>query len=67
MVLGLLLAASLGPWAQTLPASKGLVADATELRVLQQSQTNWLTGTTLADAAIWKRGVLMAVSIGPSP
>lgn len=48
--------------AQAVPAGQGLVADSTELRVLRQfyyatggdgwyNRTNWLTGTTLADAA----------------
>jgi RHS repeat-associated protein len=50
--------------AQTLPASEGLVADSTELRVLRQfyyatggpqwnNHTNWLTGTTSVDFATW--------------
>ncbi|WP_345055661.1 DUF6443 domain-containing protein, partial [Hymenobacter glaciei] len=50
--------------AQTVPAGQGLVADTTELRVLRElyaatggpqwtNHTNWLSGTTLADAAAW--------------
>jgi RHS repeat-associated protein len=50
--------------AQSLPASEGLVADSTELRVLRQLyaatggaqwtvRDNWLQGTTLAEAATW--------------
>jgi Leucine-rich repeat (LRR) protein len=46
------------------PPGEGLVADSTELRVLRQfyaatggpqwtTRTNWLTGTTLAEAATW--------------
>jgi RHS repeat-associated protein len=50
--------------AQTSPPDEGLVADSTELRVLRDfyaatggprwdNSTNWLTGTTLADASTW--------------
>ena len=55
---------SLGARAQTLPPGQGLVADTTELRVLRQfyaatggpqwtTRTNWLQGTTLAEAGTW--------------
>jgi RHS repeat-associated protein len=61
--LGLLLSLNISQ-AQTLPASEGLVADSTEVRVLRQLYTttggpqwtvrnNWLQGTTLAEAATW--------------
>ncbi|SMC00677.1 hypothetical protein SAMN00120144_3057 [Hymenobacter roseosalivarius DSM 11622] len=59
----LLLLAGPGAWAQT-PSAEGLVPDSTELRVLREfyaatggptwtNRTNWLSGTTLADAATW--------------
>ncbi|MBD2770373.1 hypothetical protein IC235_21000 [Hymenobacter sp. BT664] len=59
-----ILAAALGAQAQVVPAEQGQVADTTELRVLRQlyhatngpqwtTRTNWLTGTTLAQAATW--------------
>ena len=61
--LGLLLTLTQGQ-AQMLPASQGLVADSTELRVLRQLyaatggaqwpvRDNWLQGTSLAEAADW--------------
>jgi len=50
--------------AQAVPVGQGLVADTTELRVLRQfyyttggpawnNRTNWLSGTTLAEAGTW--------------
>ena len=65
LLLGLgLLLTSLRNHAQALPASEGIIADSTELRVLRQfyqatggpqwkTQNNWLQGTTLAEAATW--------------
>ncbi|MBD2769341.1 hypothetical protein IC235_15745, partial [Hymenobacter sp. BT664] len=58
------LLAAQGARAQAGPPGQGLVADTTELRVLRQlyyatngpqwtTRTNWLTGTTLAQAATW--------------
>ena len=68
-LLSLLLLSWLSPfapqaWAQGVPSGQGLVADSTELRVLREfyattggpqwrNQTNWLSGTTLADAGTW--------------
>ncbi|WP_161599639.1 DUF6443 domain-containing protein [Hymenobacter nivis] len=60
----MLLLVAAGARAQGVPAGQGLVADSTELRVLRQfyyatggdgwyHHTNWLQGTTLADAAAW--------------
>ncbi|MBD2768430.1 hypothetical protein IC235_11065, partial [Hymenobacter sp. BT664] len=57
-------AAFFGARAQAVPPGQGLVADTTELRVLREfydatdgpqwtTRTNWLTGTTLAQAAAW--------------
>ncbi|WP_345125078.1 DUF6443 domain-containing protein, partial [Hymenobacter antarcticus] len=64
ILLILLCAAALATRAQSVPAGEGLVADTTELRVLRElytatggpqwtDHTNWLSGTTLADAATW--------------
>ncbi|MBD2769597.1 hypothetical protein IC235_17040 [Hymenobacter sp. BT664] len=64
LVVLLALVAALGTRAQTVPPGQGQVADTTELRVLRQlyhatagprwtTRTNWLTGTTLAQAATW--------------
>ncbi|UYZ62540.1 leucine-rich repeat domain-containing protein [Hymenobacter weizhouensis] len=60
----LLAMSSRDAWGQASPANEGVVPDATELAALRdfynsttggtwKNQTNWLKGTSLADAATW--------------